>query len=390
MKRENCLNKVKNKIPALQMNLGRKMVEFLMLAANLVAALLMVTAIVAPEISPVDFLIPAYSTLLLPVIIIFNIAFIVFWLVFRKWYFLLSLVILLTGAKMIQETFVFNPFKKEITQNNDSVFTLMSFNTHANDMMAKHSDKKPNKLIQYMLDKDPDILCIQEFSAAKSNDNLTKADLSRAFSKYPYRYNYYKIFTGWSYFGIATFSKYPIIKMKAIEYPSYVNVSIYTDILIKGDTIRLFNCHLESNKLTENDKTMALKLRENLNTDNIRGTTAHLSRKLGSAYKLRAVQAEMVAAEIASSPHPVLLAGDFNDVAGSYAYTKVRGDLHDAFVENGFGLGWTYNESIFHFRIDHILFDNNFQNNSIQIDTHFKGSDHYPLISEFQIRKLSK
>jgi endonuclease/exonuclease/phosphatase family metal-dependent hydrolase len=371
------------------MNLGRKMVEFLMIAANLLVVLLMVTAMIASKLSPAEFLLPAYTTLLLPFIIIFNIAFIIFWIIFKKWYFLLSLVILIAGASLVQSTFVFNPGKKEIILNPDSVFTLMSYNTHANDMMAKHSSKKPNKLIKYMLDSDPDVLCIQEFSAAKSNDNLTKADLSRAFSKYPYRYNYYKIFTGWSYFGIATFSKYPILKMKAIEYPSDVNVSIYTDLLIKGDTIRLFNCHLESNKLTENDKTMALKLRENLNTDNIRGTTAHLSKKLGSAYRLRALQADMVAGEIASSPYPVMVAGDFNDVAGSYAYTKVRGDLHDAFVQNGFGLGWTYNESVFHFRIDHILFDDNFQLNDIRIDTHFKGSDHYPLISKFTIRKQS-
>jgi endonuclease/exonuclease/phosphatase family metal-dependent hydrolase len=367
------------------MNFGRKMVEFLMIAANVLVAFLMIAAIFASEVSPEKFILPAYTSLILPLIIVFNIAFVVFWILFRKWFFLLSLLLLIFGHNIVSNTFVINADKDEEIVSSDSVVTLMSFNTHANDMMAKHTEENPNRIIAYMLEKDPDILCIQEYSAARISGNLLKEDLTRAFKKYKYQYVYFKTFTGWSYFGIATFSKYPIVFRKPVEYFTDFNPTIITDIKIGNDTVRVINCHLESNKLTESDKTMALRLRENLDTETIKGTTAHLSQKLGGAYKIRAQQADAVAKVIQKTNHPLIVAGDFNDVPSSYAYTKIRGDLKDAFVEKGFGLGWTFNESLFRFRIDHVFYNEKVMLNSVRIDRSFNASDHFPLITQFTI-----
>lgn len=369
------------------MNLGRKVIKVLLLAINIFVALLMILGMVAAGLSPEQVLLPAYVSLVLPFIVLFNVLFVLLWLFFRKWAFFISLVVLIIGFNHVRNAFPVN-FKgkdKEVVVGQES-FTLLTYNTHANYLLAKHTEKHPNPVIQYMLDKDPDILCIQEYSASNNETYLTRSDLLQIFRKYPYHFIKFKIDQGWSQFGTATFSKYPIVNSFVIDYESQFNTGVCTDIEINGKVMRLFNCHLESNKLTENDKIMALRLRENLATDNIKGTTLYLSRKLGAAYRIRAKQADYVAARIADSPYPVMVAGDFNDVPSSYAYTKVRGNMDDAFVENGFGLGWTFNESIFRFRIDHILYQPDFEIVDFLLDDKVKASDHYPLFCKVRFK----
>ncbi len=120
-------------------------------------------------------------------------------------------------------------------------------------------------------------------------------------------------------------------------------------------------------------------MKDNFDTENIKGTTMHFSRKLGSAYRIRAKQADMVEEEIAKSPYPVMVVGDFNDLPGSYTYSTIRGKMQDAFVDNGFGLGWTFSDSVLKFRIDHILHDEALEIKSFKLDNKAQGSDHFPL-----------
>lgn len=366
------------------MNLGKGLIKLLLIATNLAVAVLMVMVFIASRVSPEKLLIPAYTTLLLPVLIPLNIFFILFWVGFKKWHFLISLSVLLLCWNIIRNTFPVN-FNNTENYNGEADFSLLIYNTYANAMMTKHTADNPNPVIQYMLDKDPDILCIQEYSASYNKIHLTQVDLLRIFKKYPYHHIYFKVDTGWSYFGNATFSKFPIVAKSVVEYQSSYNTTIVSDIEIKGKTIRIFNCHLESNKITENDKVMAVRLKDNFDSENIKGTTMHFSRKLGSAYRIRAKQADIVAEEISKSPYPVMVVGDFNDLPGSYVYSTIRGNLQDAFVENGFGLGWTFSDSVLKFRIDHVLYDPSMEIKSFRLYNKTQGSDHFPLYCKVSI-----
>lgn len=349
-----------------------------MLAANLVVFGLMLLTWAASFISPANMLIPAYATLIAPAIIPLNVFFVLFWLLRKKWYALISLSVLLFSWNIVRNTIPMN-IKNPEAYTGSYDFSLMTYNTYANNMMKKHTEKSPNEVIQHILDEDPDILCIQEYSAHKNNIYLTEKDLNNIFKKYPFKHISYKVTMGVSTFGNATFSKFPIINKKKVEFKSAYNTAIYSDININGKTIRLFNCHLESNNITESDRVLAMRLRENFDTDNLKGTTIHFSRKLGSAYRIRAKQADAVAAEIKQSPHPVMVVGDFNDLPSSYTYTTIRGDLRDAFVDKGFGLGWTFVESLMRFRIDHILYDSNMELKSFKLNNKVHHSDHFPL-----------
>ena len=231
-----------------------------------------------------------------------------------------------------------------------------------------------------------DIVCLQEFVVSRKNEYLTHKDMMRIFKGYPYKYICYSSKHNSRVAGIATFSKFPMINKQRIYYPSKANLSIYTDIRVRGKVIRVVNNHLESNRITEDDKAMPIKLRDNFDADNLTGVTLHFSRKLGAAYKMRASQADVVAKSIAGSPYKVLVCGDLNDVPTSYAYTTVKGNLKDAFSETGNGFGWTFYQKFYGFRIDYVLYDSTaFAPVKFYSDkVHY--SDHYPVSCDMMIK----
>lgn len=70
----------------------------------------------------------------------------------------------------------------------------------------------------------------------------------------------------------------------------------------------------------------------------------------------RKIQADVVRQVTRQSPHPYMLTGDFNDVPNSYTYFTIRGgELKDAFLETGFGVGRTYTDISPTLRIDYML-----------------------------------
>ena len=143
--------------------------------------------------------------------------------------------------------------------------------------------------------------------------------------------------------------------------------------------MRVFNCHLESNQLTENDKVLIKKLGEEYKNEVVNEVVDQLSQKLGRSFKLRAKQADIIAGEISKTDLPIILCGDFNDVPVSYAYTKIKGDrLSDSFVESGAGYGYTFNERLFWFRIDQIMHSKEFSAFRFKVDK-VDYSDHFPI-----------
>jgi endonuclease/exonuclease/phosphatase family metal-dependent hydrolase len=364
---------------------GKKVLKWIILAANFVAILFMILTLIGAKISPEKILFPSYFALFYPFILILNIGFVTIWLFARKCFFLLSLSILLFSSAEINETFPVHIGKTDTIQPTKTIHFL-TYNTMACGSLVKHTHKKPNKVIQYILDTDADIVCLQEFTVSNKKEYLTHSDIMHIFRKYPYKHIQYRQKNVFGLEGVATFSKFPIVFRRMINYPSGFNISIYTDIYVNGEIIRVVNNHLESNKITENDKKMTIDLKDDFDTQKLSGLTLHFTRKLGSAYKMRAYQADEVAKVIESSPYKIIACGDFNDVPVSYAYTKVKGKLNDAFEEIGNGLGWTFNDGFYHFRIDYILYDSTAFAPVKYLADKVNYSDHYPVLCELQMK----
>jgi hypothetical protein len=195
---------------------------------------------------------------------------------------------------------------------------------------------------------------------------------------------------------IACISKYPILSLKNVTFPETGNgYSVYT-LDVKGDTITLFNCHLQSFGLNDDDKILYEEIlshpKENLRTSGTKG----LLKKLGEANAKRSVQADSLALHIeralgdGPTPRTVIVCGDFNDSPISYTHYRVSRRLKDAHTLSGNGFGFSYNRNKMFFRIDHILASPNLKPYRCKVDRSIKESDHYPIYSYFVYRKPSE
>ncbi len=351
-------------------------VDILLLLVNFIVIASLFFADSALWISPVKFLLPSYFGLAFPVILLIALFFLIFWIARRKWYFVISLTALLVSYQSIYNTFPLNG-KKEIPEGSIKV---LSYNVH---LFNFYTPLSKNKILEYIAGSEADILCLQEFgySSLPQKEYLKKSEIFEKLHKtYPYHHiELTQIKQNGSY-GVATFSKFPISGKTRIKYDSKYNLAIYSDIKIKGKKVRVFNCHLESNQLTENDKVLIKKLGEEYNNDKMNEVVDQLSQKLGRSFKMRAKQADIVAGEISKTDLPIILCGDFNDVPVSYAYARIKDSrLYDSFTESGTGYGYTFNEKLFWFRIDQIMHSKEFTAFDFNVDR-VKYSDHFPIM----------
>lgn len=318
-----------------------------------------------------------YFGLFFPFWLVGTIVFLCYWAIRRKRIILLPLITLILCFGNVRNTFAIH-FGKE--KANESNVTIMTFNT-----FGLRSGQQMNKVREFAFEQDADIVCLQEFGATSDTHKLKKL-IQDYEEKYPYHHIWYKTQGRNFWLGNAVFSKYPIVHKEAIDYESRYNVSIFSDVVVGDDTIRLVNNHLESFKFTPRE-IAEFKDAIGNQSEELKSSTIQLWKKMNMAYRLRCPQADSVAAVVKASPYPVVLCGDFNDVPQSYAYRHIKGKkLQDLGNKAGWGYRHTYHRHSMLVNIDHILIDKHF------VPTHYKVlhtelSDHYPVVGSFNLRK---
>ena len=359
--------------------------KWIMILINIMAVLALVLVKIGSLVSPDTLLLPAYTSLALLPFIIINIGFVLFWSILRKWTFLLSLLALLIFSSTVKSIFPINFHKGKIDTNRQKI-SILTYNTMNTGNLKEHREDDPNPVVKYILDSQADIVCLQEMAVSENTHQLQEKDFNRIFKSYPFKFVTYKLNRWNMHVGMAVLSKYPIINKKRINYDSAFNLSVYSDIAIGKDTIRLINNHLESNRITSQDMQRTSKLKDDFDSGELGSVTKYLSSKLSVAYKKRAMQVDLIAEIMKKSPYKLIVCGDFNDVPASYAYTTLKGNLKDAFKETGNGLGWTFHQSFYRFRIDYIMYDKAFQSANYKTG-HLDASDHYPIQTDLYLSK---
>ena len=373
----------------------RRFVKYIMIAVTGIIVICYFLGLSAQWISPEKMGMPTYFVMLMPIWIVMMMMMIVFWLCFKKWIHALIVIgiMVMTFGQWRKVVTINNPFKsqqstvnsQQSTINSQQSIKILTFNTH---IFNNHKDDSFEKVAEFIKKCDADIVCLQEFGYYYRY-GASKQEILKIFdSIYPYRHLWFKNQNKWGENGLATFSRYPIIKKKKIEYQSADNISIYSDIVIKEDTIRVINNHLESNKLNQEDREIAKKI---MADDNSRQEKINAGLKVGSRLvsgaKNRVQQVGAVRSTIEETNYKTIALGDFNDVPLSYTYTKICGDLQDAYAKGGkWGYHWTYNKSAMLFAIDHILVDKEFEVVSSKVHREMKVSDHYPMSCTIRIR----
>ena len=360
------------------------------LTLNIVFLVMLLLSGLATQISPEVFVLPSYLSLAFTVLVIINLLYVILWIIRLKIHFIYSLFVLILLSTNMLNNFpihILNNDNKEraMEDKEGSNITVLSFNVKLFDFYKKDQQGR-NNTIDYILSKNADIVCIQEYGFYNDNSFLSKDEIDFFMrEKYPYQHTLYEMNSnGRSSYGIALYSKHPIVRKGEVKYGSRYNMTSISDIDINGSLIRVFNCHLESNQFTGNDKKKMVETVKDTDKDNISETTGLVTKKLSKASKARAKQAEAINNAIRDTNIPVIVCGDFNDAPTSYTYKKIRGDLGDAFINTSSGLGITYNELPFWFRIDYILHSKNLIPFDFNIDK-IELSDHYPISCSIHI-----
>ena len=329
----------------------------------------------------------SYLGLFFPFIFIVNLAVFIVWLLFRRWKAALVhfVVFCICGGAI----YTYCPLHKKTETIPENAIKILTYNTMRFNNIKKDdpSGDPPNKILQYILENDADIVCIQEFGASKNNPKLlTEQIVMDALKKYPYNYTHplqypYKN----EDFGLAIFSRFPILSIQKVPYESPYNGSFIAELDIRGKRVTLINNHLESNKLSQEERDNYYQMTQEIDTQILDNFTQMMAKRLTPAFKDRAFQAQVISKIIKENKNPYLIVcGDFNDTPISYARYKIKGNLRDAFVDSGFGLGITYNKYRFLFRIDYILHSNNIKSYNCTVGD-LNSSDHYPLWCYLQL-----
>jgi endonuclease/exonuclease/phosphatase family metal-dependent hydrolase len=325
----------------------------------------------------------SYLGLLFPFICILNVCFVIYWVCLLQWRYVLIGV----GAFAICWNPVKNYFPFHLRTDlipEEHVIKVLTYNVMS-FADKDHTADSPNMIVKYIADSGADIVCMQEYMVSKSNKLLTSEKLIRALSMYPFRSTVFFNSSSSSKWGLAVYSKYPISASRRVSYTSRNNGSSIHTIDINGKTLTLINNHLESFKLTAEDRSRYSGFIKGVGPDTFDELRGVIQQKLGPAFLIRAKQADTIAEEIRriKSDYTVVC-GDFNDTPVSYTHRTVQGTLKDAFAESGRGVGVTYNQNFFWFRIDHILHSSNMKAINCTIDKE-KYSDHYPVWCYFAL-----
>lgn len=337
-----------------------------MFSLNVFLIVITFIAYILPFLAPKTFPLLSVLTLFMPVFFIFNSLFFVYWAVQLKKRMMMSGLVLLIGITFINKFYKFST--KEYPES-DKDFVVMSYNVRLFNLFKWQNKLDiPETILGFINDKNPDILCIQEYS------NSAHLDLK----VYPHRYIFIdgkKIKT-----GQAIFSKFPILYEGNIIFPNSDNNVIYADIKRGKDIIRVYNMHLQSIKISPDVSDIS---------DNIDHVNQEKSQliytRISKGFRQQQEQAEIFKENIKQCKNPIIICGDMNNSPFSYVYRNIKGKLKDAFEEAGEGFGATYKFRYYPARIDYIFTDSKMKVKEFESFPDFENSDHYPIMTRLSL-----
>lgn len=274
--------------------------------------------------------------------------------------------------------------------NDDDGVRIMTYNVRCLNEVAHIEGVTLEDFARVVERESPDIVCLQEMP------------MSKHYMFKPYNYSITNLFKGYKYIltdadvfdmpahatGKVILSKYPLTE-KEVKVAGSANmwqgVCLAADVTVGDKIFTLYNCHLESIRLSSKEIEVVSKIQKaDVRGDGTKENLRETKGKMSSAFLRRAKQVRGIKSYIDKSENPVIVCGDFNDTSISYTYQTLIKTLTDAFVESGNGWGNTYNGSLPPLRIDHMLYSKGIISGGYDIHKD-DISDHFPVTCNFYL-----
>ncbi len=300
----------------------------------------------------------------------------------RQFAVIFLLIAFLAGFKNLGNTVAVNKSTWNMQKKNGSL-RIMTWNVEAFGQQFQTPGTRI-LILKAIETYNPDIVCIQEYHNVENSVRVTPVEKQLTGMGFSFSYcsNDSTAIYGHTivHSGVAIFSRIPLLDSTRtdIKSPARSESAISADIFFNNKRVRIFTAHLASLMLYTD--TAGQK-----NAKNIYEVT--YKRKRQVEYKIRETEiahekeVTIIRDLIDKSPYPVIYCGDINATPASYTYNKLRGNLQDAFLEKGFGIGATFYKLFYTLRIDVCLADKKLQTEQCIVPQLYL-SDHFPVVSD--------
>ncbi len=325
-------------------------IETVLYTVTVASAVALVFAYLASTVDPASatFFIP--FGLAAPFIIGLNLLLALFWIIRWKPVAFLPILLFAAGYGVVSRH-IQPPIFKQYDKRASGDIDVMTYNVHI--FRDAGWNGSIDSIAGYVRASAPDILAMQEYYTSSS---MPADSIGTLMGGYPYRRTFYirsEPGSGVGY-GLAVYSRHKIVRSEEIVFENESNGAMYADIVVSGDTVRVFNCHMQTTDVDNSDIAF-VEGAEREDVEMKEGFSRIIGKLKTNGMK-RAAQADIVAGYIESSPYPVILCGDFNDVPASYTYKRMSHELKDCFKVAGRGYARSFRELYGLFNVDYIFF----------------------------------
>lgn len=340
--------------------------------ASVMVAAATVAVAYSDRLDPIAHPVLACAGMVFPIFLVANLVVLLLWLMVkwrRVWIPIAAFVLAFPSIR------IFMPLHTS-SEAPEGCIKVLSYNVAAYGGNYRYNQVM-DTIFGYLKQQKADIVCFQEDMTVKFNPVEHFPEL------YPYNDTVHVTPPGYPLINaVGIHSRFPIIKRERIGYESLANGSVAFFLQIGSDTVIVVNNHLESTHLSTDDRQRyKAMMRGDMDRASTKEETRLILDKLSKAMAQRAEQAKAVSRYIEQHRgYPLIVCGDFNDTPISYVRRTIAQGLTDCYVDTGNGLGLSYNQRGFNFRIDHIMCSSHFKPYNCYVDDKMDASDHYPII----------
>lgn len=309
-----------------------------------------------------------YIILIIPLFVAFLVVITLILLVGGYWIPAVTVLLIAFLINRRTEAFALNFRSSQNSERGKIALKVLTYNLNRAYSTSVNNGSEQD-VLNLVNEQEADIVLLQEFNPtlySEINEGLKK--------NYPYgtlndEGNRFK----------SVFSRYPISDYHQLTSNGEIQPICVMKVEVNGRTCYIVTCHLMSNNFSvacREIKDQGLRMIAGIKKVN------HSIRQ-GCA--IRRQQTEVLLDYLKEIDDPVLICGDFNDVAKSVTLQKFGKDgFSDAWWNRGFGYGFTYWGMKMRFRLDHILYNEQVTPCWIRV-IHSNLSDHRPLVASFSI-----